>query len=267
MTESYRIEHDSLGEVKVPKKAKWAAQTQRAVENFPISGLTIDPLLISALAAIKGAAAMENARLKIIPTNIAKAIWAAADEIVDGAYRDEFPIDVYQTGSGTSSNMNANEVLATLATDKLGKPVHPNDHVNASQSSNDVFPSAIHVAATAGLVHELIPALSHLAKTLRKKEREFAKVVKSGRTHLMDATPVTLGQEFSGYAASIEFGIERITAALPARGGAAVGWHRRRYWSELPARFRFGRHQTGGQAVQGHPVARGTRPLRGPGVT
>jgi len=228
MAESFRIEHDSLGEVKVPKKAKWAAQTQRAVENFPISGLTIDPLLISALAAIKGAAAMENAALKIIPANIAKAISAAADEIVDGGYRDQFPIDVYQTGSGTSSNMNANEVLAALATEKLGKAVHPNDHVNASQSSNDVFPSAIHVAATAGLVHDLIPALEHLAKTLRKKSKEFDKVVKSGRTHLMDATPVTLGQEFSGYSASIEMGIERIKAALPRvgelpLGGTAVG--------------------------------------------
>jgi fumarate hydratase class II len=228
MAESFRIEHDSLGEVKVPKKAKWAAQTQRAVENFPISGLTIDPLLVSALVAIKGAAAMENARLKIIPQNVAKAIWAAADEIIDGAYRDQFPIDVYQTGSGTSSNMNANEVLASLASEKLGKPVHPNDHVNASQSSNDVFPSAIHVAAVAGLVHDLIPALEHLGKTLRKKSKEFDKVVKSGRTHLMDATPVTLGQEFSGYAAAVEMGIERITAALPRvgelpLGGTAVG--------------------------------------------
>ncbi|MEY2469629.1 MAG: fumarate hydratase, class, partial [Actinomycetota bacterium] len=228
MADAYRIEHDSLGEVKVPKKAKWAAQTQRAVENFPISGLTIDPMLISALAAIKGAAAMENARLKIVPSAIAKAISAAADEIVDGSHRDQFPIDVYQTGSGTSSNMNANEVLATLASEKLGKPVHANDHVNASQSSNDVFPSAIHVAATAGLVHELIPSLEHLAKTLRAKQKEFAKVVKSGRTHLMDATPVTLGQEFSGYAASIEFGVERIKAALPRvgelpLGGTAVG--------------------------------------------
>ena len=228
MASEYRIEHDSLGEVKVPKKAKWAAQTQRAVENFPISGLTIDPLLISALAAIKGAAAMENARLKIVPSNVAKAISAAADEIIDGSYRDQFPIDVYQTGSGTSSNMNANEVLASLASDKLGKAVHPNDHVNASQSSNDVFPSAIHVAATAGLVQDLIPSLEHLAKSLRKKSKEFDKVVKSGRTHLMDATPVTLGQEFSGYAASIEYGVERIKAALPRvgelpLGGTAVG--------------------------------------------
>jgi fumarate hydratase class II len=228
MAEKFRIEHDSLGDVKVPAKAKWAAQTQRAVENFPISGLTIDPLLVSALCAIKGAAAMENARLKIIPKDVAKAIWDSADEIIDGAYRDQFPIDVYQTGSGTTSNMNANEVLASLATDKLGKPVHPNDHVNASQSSNDVFPSAIHVAATAGLVHDLVPALEHLAKTLRKKSKEFDKVVKSGRTHLMDATPVTLGQEFSGYAASIEYGIERIKAALPRvgelpLGGTAVG--------------------------------------------
>ncbi len=228
MDDGFRIEKDSLGDVKVPKKAKWAAQTQRAVENFPISGLTIDPLLVSALVCIKGAAAMENARLKIIPKNVAKAIWDSADEIIDGAYRDQFPIDVYQTGSGTSSNMNANEVLAALATEKLGEPVHPNDHVNASQSSNDVFPSAIHVAAVAGLVQDLIPALEHLGKSLRKKSKEFDKVVKSGRTHLMDATPVTLGQEFSGYAAAVEMGVERINAALPRvgelpLGGTAVG--------------------------------------------
>ncbi|HVE94611.1 MAG TPA: class II fumarate hydratase [Acidimicrobiales bacterium] len=228
MSEKFRIEHDSLGEVRVPKKAKWGAQSQRAVENFPISGLTIDPYLIGALAAIKGAAAMENARLKVIPRAVAGAINAAAEEIVDGKWDAEFPIDVYQTGSGTSSNMNANEVIATLATERLGKPVHPNDHVNASQSSNDVFPSAIHVAAAGALVHHLVPELRHLAKALRAKEREFAKVVKSGRTHLMDAVPVTLGQEFGGYAASIEYGIERIEACLPRvgelpLGGTAVG--------------------------------------------
>ena len=228
MTERFRIEHDSLGEVRVPKSAKWGAQTQRAVENFPISGLTIDPYLIGALAAIKGAAAMENARLKVIPRKVASAISAAADEIVEGKWDDQFPIDVYQTGSGTSSNMNANEVIAALATERLGSPVHPNDHVNASQSSNDVFPSAIHVAAAGALVNDLVPALRHLAKSLRAKEKEFAKVVKSGRTHLMDAMPVTLGQEFGGYAASVEYGIERVEACLPRvgelpLGGTAVG--------------------------------------------
>jgi len=228
MSQKFRIEHDSLGEVRVPKKAKWGAQTQRAVENFPISGLTIDPYLIGALAAIKGAAALENARLKVIPKKIADAINRAADEIIDGAWNGEFPIDVYQTGSGTSSNMNANEVIATLATEQLGEAVHPNDHVNASQSSNDVFPSAIHVAAAAALVQHLVPELRHLAKALRAKEKAFAKVVKSGRTHLMDAVPVTLGQEFGGYAASVEYGIERIEACLPRvgelpLGGTAVG--------------------------------------------
>ena len=228
MAEKFRIEHDSLGDVKVPAKAKWAAQTQRAVENFPISGLTIDPAMVAALAAIKGAVAMEKSKLKMIKAPIAKAISNAADEIIDGAYRDQFPVDVYQTGSGTSSNMNMNEVLATLASEQVGERVHPNDHVNDPLSSNDMFPSAIHIAATDGLVNDLVPALAHLAKALRKKSKEFDKVVKSGRTHLMDATPVTLGQEFSGYAAAVEYGIERINAALPRvgelpLGGTAVG--------------------------------------------
>ena len=224
----FRIEHDSMGEVRVPADAKWAAQTQRAVENFPISGLRIERALIAALAAIKGAAALENARLKIVDRKMAQAIHDAAVEVVDGTWDDQFPVDVYQTGSGTSSNMNMNEVLATLATDKLGDKVHPNDHVNASQSSNDVFPSAMHVAAALSIKNDLIPALEHLAKALRKKQREFKTVVKSGRTHLMDATPVTLGQEFGGYAQAVEIGIERLESTL-ARvgelplGGTAVG--------------------------------------------
>jgi fumarate hydratase class II len=229
----YRIEHDSMGEVRVPKEAKWAAQTQRAVENFPISGLPIERYLVRALAAIKGASALENARLKQIDKKTAQAISAAAAEVVEGRWDDQFPIDVYQTGSGTSSNMNMNEVLATLANERLGDDpagakVHPNDHVNASQSSNDVFPSAIHVAAADAITHDLIPALEHLAKALRKKQREFKNVVKSGRTHLMDATPVTLGQEFGGYATAVEIGIERLKSALPRigelpLGGTAVG--------------------------------------------
>jgi fumarate hydratase class II len=228
MSDEWRIEHDSMGDVRVPASAKWAAQTQRAVENFPISGLHIERSLIGALAAIKGAAALVNARLKIIDRDVAQAIYEAASEVAEGKWDDQFPVDVYQTGSGTSSNMNMNEVLATLAAERLGKPVHPNDHVNNPLSSNDMFPAAIHIAATAGLVYDLIPALDHLGKTLRKKSKEFAKVVKSGRTHLMDATPVTLGQEFSGYAASVEMGIERIKAALPRvgelpLGGTAVG--------------------------------------------
>jgi fumarate hydratase class II len=224
----FRIEHDSMGEVRVPAEAKYQAQTQRAVENFPISGLTVDRALIAALAAIKGAAALENARLKTVDRKVAKAINAAAAEVAAGQWDDEFPIDVYQTGSGTSTNMNMNEVLATIATEKLGDKVHPNDDVNASQSSNDTFPSAIHVAATREISKDLIPALTHLSKALRKKSREFKAVVKSGRTHLMDATPVTLGQEFGGYAAAVEYGIERLEAALPRigelpLGGTAVG--------------------------------------------
>jgi fumarate hydratase class II len=217
-----------MGEVKVPADARWAAQTQRAVENFPISGLRIERGLIAALAHIKGAAALVNARLKVVDRKVARAIAAAADEVAAGRWDDHFPIDVYQTGSGTSSNMNMNEVLANLASESLAETVHPNDHVNASQSSNDVFPSAIHVAATQAMLTDLTPALTELARTLRKKQREFKSVVKSGRTHLMDATPVTLGQEFGGYAAAIEHGIERVEACLPRLGelplgGTAVG--------------------------------------------
>jgi fumarate hydratase class II len=224
----YRIEHDSMGDVRVPAHAKWQAQTQRAVENFPISGLRIERALIGALAAIKGAAAMENGRLKVIPKDVAGAIHEAAEEVKAGGWDDHFPVDVYQTGSGTSSNMNMNEVLATLAGERLGSGVHPNDDVNASQSSNDVFPSAIHLAATQEIARELIPALEHLAKALRRKQRQFRTVVKAGRTHLMDATPVTLGQEFGGYAAAVEHGAERLQSILPRvgelpLGGTAVG--------------------------------------------
>jgi fumarate hydratase class II len=224
----YRIEHDTMGEVRVPAHAKWRAQTQRAVENFPISGSTLESQHIRALALIKGAAAKVNAELGVIDDELAKAIQEAAAKVAAGSYDDHFPIDVYQTGSGTSSNMNTNEVVATLATEALGRAVHPNDHVNASQSSNDVFPSSIHIAATNAVMHDLVPALSHLAEALEAKAAEFADVVKSGRTHLMDATPVTLGQEFGGYAAQIRYGIERVEASLPRvgelpLGGTAVG--------------------------------------------
>src|SRR2546423_5735828 len=226
--QEYRTERDSMGEVKVPAHAKWGAQTHRAVENFPISGMRKERSLIQALALIKGAAATVNGRQKTIEKDVAKAIAEAATEVAEGKWDDHFPIDVFQTGSGTSSNMNANEVLANLASEKLGKKVHPNDDVNASQSSNDVFPSAIHLAATNGVVNDLIPALRQLAKALRKKQREFKDVVKSGRTHLMDATPVTLGQEFGGYAAAIEHGVERLESTLPRLaelplGGTATG--------------------------------------------
>src|SRR3954447_13380549 len=228
MTDEFRVEHDSMGEVRVPKDALWRAQTRRAVENFPISGGTIDPALTSALGLLKAVAATVNTTLGVLPADIADAVHAAASEVADGAHDDQFPIDVFQTGSGTSSNMNANEVIATLASRRLGRDVHPNDHVNASQSSNDTFPSAIHIAAANGVVHGLIPALRHLATSLQAKAEEFADVVKSGRTHLMDATPVTLGQEFGGYAAQVRYGIERLEASLPRvaelpLGGTAVG--------------------------------------------
>jgi fumarate hydratase class II len=226
--EGTRLEHDSMGEVEVPAGAKWGAQTQRAVENFPISGLTLDGAVIHALGRIKAAAATANAMLGALDAEAAAAIRAAAEEVAAGGWDDQFPIDVYQTGSGTSSNMNANEVIATLAAEQFGQPVHPNDQVNASQSSNDVIPSAIHLAATDGVVNDLIPALTTLAVALEAKADEFADVVKAGRTHLMDATPVTLGQEFGGYAAQVRYGIERLHATLPrvaelAIGGTAVG--------------------------------------------
>lgn len=214
--DAFRIEHDSMGDVRVPLHAKWRAQTQRAVENFPMSGQRLERAHIEALARIKAAAAAVNARLGVVDRDVADAIRSAAAEVADGRWDDHFPVDVFQTGSGTSSNMNTNEVIATLATERLGREVHPNDHVNASQSSNDVFPSSIHIAATASVTGELIPALEHLAAALERKAAEFAQVVKAGRTHLMDATPVTLGQEFGGYAAQIRYGVERLRAALPA---------------------------------------------------
>ncbi|MDO4898552.1 MAG: class II fumarate hydratase [Rothia sp. (in: high G+C Gram-positive bacteria)] len=227
----YRIEHDTMGEVRVPVDALYRAQTQRAVENFPISGQTLESAHIRALALIKKAAAQANQELGVLDAERSTAIQAAADQVAAGDFDSHFPIDVFQTGSGTSSNMNTNEVLATLANHQLeGKDieVHPNDHVNASQSSNDVFPTSVHVAATEALLKDLVPALDYLASSLERKAEEFKDVVKSGRTHLMDATPVTLGQEFSGYAAQVRYGVERIEASLPRvaevpLGGTAVG--------------------------------------------
>jgi len=224
----YRIEHDTMGEVKVPANALYSAQTQRAVENFPISGTTLERAHIAALAQIKKAAAHANAKLGVLDAAIAEAISFAADEVIAGKHDGEFPIDIFQTGSGTSSNMNMNEVLANLASTKLGSKVHPNDHVNASQSSNDVFPTSVHLAVTSALIHDLLPALDHLASALEDKAKLWVKVVKAGRTHLMDATPVTLGQEFGGYAAQIRYGIERVQAAIGRTaevplGGTAVG--------------------------------------------
>ena len=224
----YRLEHDTMGEVRVPVAALYGAQTQRAVENFPISGSVLESAQIAALARIKKAAALANAQLGVLDSAIASAIAGAADEVMTGAHDGEFPVDVYQTGSGTSSNMNMNEVLATLASRTLGSPVHPNDHVNASQSSNDVFPTSVHIAVTEALINSLVPSLDHLATALEAKAQLWVSAVKSGRTHLMDATPVTLGQEFGGYSAQIRYGIERINAALVRvaevpLGGTAVG--------------------------------------------
>ena len=223
----FRIEHDTMGEVKVPKDALYRAQTQRAVENFPISGRGLESAQISALAQIKRAAALVNKELEILDGAIADAIVSAANEVIAGQHHDHFPVDTYQTGSGTSSNMNMNEVLATLAS-ATGPEVHPNDHVNASQSSNDVFPTSVHVAVTEALLNSLIPALDYLASALEEKAEKWTTVVKAGRTHLMDATPVTLGQEFAGYARQIRLGIERVESTI-ARvaevplGGTATG--------------------------------------------
>src|SRR6201994_917385 len=226
--QDYRIEKDSMGEVRVPAAAKWRAQTQRAVENFPISGQPIERELIAGLAVIKGAGARVRAKRGLLDQAKAEAIAAAAVEVARGDWDAEFPLDFFQTGSGTSSNMNTNEVLASLAAERLGSSVHPNDDVNDPLSSNDQFPSAIHVAATKAVVGDLIPALDQLAASLEGKAGEFATVVKSGRTHLMDATPVTLGQEFAGYAAQVRYGVERLSAVLPRvaelpLGGTAVG--------------------------------------------
>jgi fumarate hydratase class II len=225
--QEYRTEHDSLGEVRVPADALWRAQTQRAVENFPISGTPLESSHVRALALIKGAAAKVNGELEVITKEQAEAIAGAARRIADGECDDQFPIDVFQTGSGTSSNMNMNEVIAgVVAAD--GGDVHPNDHVNASQSSNDTFPTSIHVAATLAVVDQLIPALATLQSSLEAKATEFADLVKSGRTHLMDATPVMLGQEFGGYAATVRYARERLDGVLPRvrelpLGGTAVG--------------------------------------------
>ncbi|MFG1785646.1 class II fumarate hydratase [Rhodococcus oryzae] len=218
----FRIEHDTMGEVRVPIDALWRAQTQRAVENFPISGRGLERAQIRAMGLLKAACAQVNKDLGLLDAVKADAIIAAAEEIAEGKHDDQFPIDVFQTGSGTSSNMNANEVIASIAKAN-GVEVHPNDHVNMSQSSNDTFPTATHLAATESAVKALIPALDHLRLALFDKAAEWKSVVKSGRTHLMDAVPVTLGQEFGGYARQVEAGIERIMSALPRLGELPIG--------------------------------------------
>jgi fumarate hydratase class II len=228
MTNSFRIERDSMGELQVPADALWGAQTQRAVQNFPISGIPLPRAFIGALALVKQAAARANTRLELLDAQIAQAIDAAAADVAAGRHDEHFPIDIFQTGSGTSTNMNANEVIASLATRRLGKPVHPNDHVNMGQSSNDSIPTAIHVSAALSVKRDLVPALEHLRDVLRAKEREVGNVVKTGRTHLMDAMPITLGQELSGWRTQIEHGLERLASVEPrlhalAQGGTAVG--------------------------------------------
>ncbi len=228
MTSSFRTERDSMGELKVPAEALWGAQTQRAVENFPISGLTMPREFIAALGVVKQAAARANRALQLLDVRTAQAIDAAAAEVAAGSHDRQFPIDVFQTGSGTSSNMNANEVIAALASRRLGSAVHANDHVNMGQSSNDVIPTAIHVSAALAVRRELTPALEHLRDVLATKERELAGIVKTGRTHLMDAMPVTLAQELSGWRTQIENGVARLQAVEPrllalAQGGTAVG--------------------------------------------
>ena len=226
--EEFHVERDSMGEVLVPKHAKWGAQTQRAVENFPISGETLPLSQIVALARIKAAVARVKLERAMIEPEVAAAIIDAAEAVAAGDHADQFPIDIFQTGSGTSSNMNMNEVVANLAASRLGRPVHPNDDVNHPLSSNDMFPASIHLAATEAVLRDLIPSLNQLAEGLSAKATAFAELVKSGRTHLMDATPVTLGQEFEGYAAQVRIGIERLEATLPRvaelpLGGTAVG--------------------------------------------
>jgi len=224
----YRIEHDSMGELKVPEDALWGAQTQRAVDNFPISGLAMPRQFIAALGLVKWAAAGANAELGLLTSDIAVAVQKSALEVADGAHDAHFPIDVFQTGSGTSSNMNANEVIAHLATAELGADVHPNDHVNMSQSSNDVIPTCVHVSAAVAIHSQLLPALVHLSRVLENKADAVRDVVKTGRTHLMDAMPVTLGQELDGWRAQIDHASERIGDSLRrlaglAQGGTAVG--------------------------------------------
>jgi fumarate hydratase class II len=228
MTTSFRTERDSMGELRVPSDALWGAQTQRAVRNFPISGLTMPRAFIGALGFVKQAAARANTKLGLLPAEVAAAIDMAAAEVAAGKHDAHFPIDVFQTGSGTSTNMNANEVIARLASTRLGRAVHPNDEVNMGQSSNDVIPTTIHVSAALAVKNDLVPALENAREVLRKKEHEVGGIVKTGRTHLMDAMPVTFGQELSGWRQQIENGIARLKSVEPrllklAQGGTAVG--------------------------------------------
>ncbi len=223
MIQDYRIERDTMGEVAVPADALYGAQTQRAVENFPISGRGLERSQIRALGLVKAACARVNAKLGVLDSTLAEAIASAADEVAAGEHDAQFPVDVFQTGSGTSSNMNANEVIATLAGRATGCDVHPNDHVNASQSSNDVFPTTIHLAATEAIAQDVMPALVHLASALTRKSNDWGEVVKAGRTHLMDGVPITLGQEAGGWAVQARYGVERLASCLPRLGELPIG--------------------------------------------
>jgi len=251
--QAVRIERDSMGEVRVPAQALYGAQTQRAVDNFPVSGLRFPRAFLRALGIIKGAAAAVNRELGLLEPDLAKAIEQAARQVEEGAHDGEFPLDVFQTGSGTSTNMNANEVIAALASRQLGRAVHPNDHVNMSQSSNDVIPAAIHLSAALEVKENLIPSLKHLAKTIEQRAAELDHVVKTGRTHLMDALPVRMGQELAGWSTQVRWGIERLESTLPrlgelALGGTAVG-------TGVNAHPEFGRR------VAAHLAARTELPL------
>ena len=227
-SKGYRTEHDSMGELQVPEDALWGAQTQRAVENFPVSGLTMPRQFIAALGLVKWAAAGANSELGLLKSEVAIAIQKAALEVVEGAHDAHFPIDVFQTGSGTSSNMNANEVIAHLASEGLGAEVHPNDHVNMSQSSHEVIQTCVHVSAAIAIKGTLLPALQHLSAVLVQKADEVRDIVKTGRTHLMDAMPITLGQELDAWRSQIDHGSQRLTDTMKrltalAQGGTAVG--------------------------------------------
>lgn len=226
--QAYRIERDSMGEVRVPADARYGAQTQRAVENFPISGLRFPRAFLRALGMIKGAAAAVNLDLGLLEPEVAAAIRLAAKEVEDGIHDADFPLDIFQTGSGTSTNMNANEVIANTAASRIGRKVHPNDHVNMCQSSNDVIPTAIHVSADVEVNGNLIPALMHLRETIDRKAAQLDHVVKTGRTHLMDALPIRMSQELSGWSTQVARGVESVQSTLPrlhelALGGTAIG--------------------------------------------
>ena len=258
----YRIEKDSMGEVKVPANARYGASTQRAVDNFPISGIRFSRKFIWALGLQKGSSASVAAQMGFIDESKSAAIRQAADEVMDGDLDDDFVLDIFQTGSGTSTNTNANEVIASRASEILGSPVHPNDDVNFGQSSNDVIPTAMHVAAVAAINDDLLPALDTLAGSLRAKSDEFGDVVKSGRTHLMDATPVTLGQEFGGYAVQVSNGKDRVEMVLPQLLELGSRWYRGRDRHQCPRWVRLSGNRSHG-VTNRYRIRRGAGPLRG----